>query len=156
MQLESLTLPEADAAEEAGQLLMNLSGLWSSANLEKRRALLLPMLDAVYVDTKEAKAIVAIQPKAPLDAPRKKKGAMLKPMAAPTIIAESVSSSTNHPRTTRSPIIPMELKKVDSQRKRKSLYWKADALITFLTLDVPRIQHSKRILPVVEKHTANE
>lgn len=35
------------------------------SNVEERRALLLPMLDAVYVDVKESKAIVAIQPKAP-------------------------------------------------------------------------------------------
>jgi hypothetical protein len=39
--------------------------LWDKANLEERRKLLTAMLDAVYVDMKEAKAIVAIQPKAP-------------------------------------------------------------------------------------------
>jgi hypothetical protein len=65
MQLESLILPEADAAEEAGELLMKLPDLWGEVNLEERRALLFPMLDAVYVDTREAKSVVAIQPKAP-------------------------------------------------------------------------------------------
>ena len=65
MQLETLVLPEADAAREAGELLMKLPEMWGSANLDERRKLLLTMLDVVYVDTKEDKAIVAIQPKAP-------------------------------------------------------------------------------------------
>ena len=38
--------------------------LWSGANLDERRKLLLTMLDAVYVDSKE-NMIVAIKPKAP-------------------------------------------------------------------------------------------
>ena len=58
-------LPEADAAGEAGELIMELPDLWAKANLEERRKLLLTMLDAVYVDIKESKSIVAIQPKAP-------------------------------------------------------------------------------------------
>ncbi len=57
-------LPEADAATEAGKLISQLPRLWSGANLEERRKLLLTMLDAVYVDSK-ANVIVAIKPKAP-------------------------------------------------------------------------------------------
>ena len=37
--------------------------MWEEANLTERRKLLLAMLKAVYVDTVEAKAIVAILPK---------------------------------------------------------------------------------------------
>ena len=56
--------PLADAAAEAGKLISQLPALCSGANLEERRKLLLTMLDAVYVDSKE-NAIVAIKPKAP-------------------------------------------------------------------------------------------
>ena len=44
---------------------MNLPRLWNEANLEERRKLLLSMLDAVYVDAKQTKSIVAIKPKPP-------------------------------------------------------------------------------------------
>ena len=64
LELESLVLPEADAAAEAGRRISRLPKLWSGANLEERRKLLLTMLDAVYVDAKE-NMIVAIKPKAP-------------------------------------------------------------------------------------------
>ena len=64
LELESLVLPEADSAAEAGRLISQLPKLWSRANLEERRKLLLTMLDAVYVDSKE-NMIVAIKPKAP-------------------------------------------------------------------------------------------
>ena len=64
LELESLVLPEADAAAEAGRLISQLPSLWAGANLEERRKLLLTMVDAVYVDTKE-NIIVAIKPKAP-------------------------------------------------------------------------------------------
>ncbi len=57
-------LPEADAAAEAGRLISQLPKLWSGAKLEERRKLLLTMLDAVYVDSKD-NTIVAIRPKAP-------------------------------------------------------------------------------------------
>jgi site-specific DNA recombinase len=53
MQLESLVVPEVNAAQEAGKLIINLPQLWSSANLEECRKLLLTMLDAVYVDAKQ-------------------------------------------------------------------------------------------------------
>ncbi len=65
MELESLVVPQANAAEEAGKLLIDLPRLWAGANLEERRKLLLAMLDAVYVDAKEEKRIVGIKPKPP-------------------------------------------------------------------------------------------
>jgi len=61
--LASLIVPGVDAAQEAGKLLENLPSLWEEANLTERRKLLLAMLEAVYVDTVEEKAIVAILPK---------------------------------------------------------------------------------------------
>lgn len=63
LELESLVVPEVSAAEEAGRLLADLPALWRDANLEERRKLLLGMLDAVYVETRELKQVVAIQPK---------------------------------------------------------------------------------------------
>ena len=68
MELESLVVPAADASEEAGRLIMNLKSLWFEANLEEKRKLLLTMLDAVYVDARETKSIVAIRPKPPFNA----------------------------------------------------------------------------------------
>ncbi len=68
MELESLVVPEADAAGEAGRLIERLPEMWSEANEEERQRLLLTMLDAVYVDTKEEKRIVAVRPKAPFKA----------------------------------------------------------------------------------------
>ena len=65
MELESLVLPEADAAADAGKLIERLPELWSGASVDERRTLLLAMLDAVYVDTKETRSIVALRPKAP-------------------------------------------------------------------------------------------
>ena len=65
LELESLVAPEADAASEAGRLIEQLPELWSEANEGERRKLLLSMLDAVYVDARDEKRIVAIKPKAP-------------------------------------------------------------------------------------------
>lgn len=65
MQLESMTIPEASAAEEAGKLMKDLPKLWNEANQGEQRRLLLTMLDAVYVDAKQTKSIVAVKPKAP-------------------------------------------------------------------------------------------
>jgi site-specific DNA recombinase len=65
MELESLVIPQANAAEEAGKLILNLPRLWGNATIEERRKLLLTMLDAVYIDVKETKSIVAIKPKPP-------------------------------------------------------------------------------------------
>ena len=63
MELESLVVPEADAAVEAGRLIEDLPKLWEEASLPERRKLLLSMLDGVYFDTKGEKALVAIKPK---------------------------------------------------------------------------------------------
>ena len=63
--LESLVVPQANAAEEAGRLLKDLPRLWRAATLGERRKLLLTMLDGVYFDMKHSKTIVAIKPKAP-------------------------------------------------------------------------------------------
>ena len=52
-ELESLVVPEADAATEAGKLIEKLPELWAWASVEDRRRLLVTMLDAVYVDAKE-------------------------------------------------------------------------------------------------------
>ena len=65
MELESLVVPQANAAEEAGNLLKDIPRLWKGATMEERRKLLLTMLDAVYVDAREEKRIVAIKPKPP-------------------------------------------------------------------------------------------
>ena len=56
--------PDRPPAAEAGRLISRLPKLWSGANLEERRKLLLTMLDVVYVDSKE-NMIVAIKPRAP-------------------------------------------------------------------------------------------
>jgi site-specific DNA recombinase len=61
--LQMLIVPSIDAAQQAGQLLENLPALWEAADLGERHKILLTMLDAVYVDTAEDKAIVAIRPK---------------------------------------------------------------------------------------------
>jgi len=65
MELESLVVPAANAAEEAGKLILNLKELWAEANVDERRKLLLSMLDAVYFDTKATKSIVGVRPKPP-------------------------------------------------------------------------------------------
>ena len=65
IELESLVIPQANAAEEAGKLVMDLPRLWAKANIEERRKLLLTMLDAIYVDAKKSKSIIAIRPKPP-------------------------------------------------------------------------------------------
>jgi hypothetical protein len=65
MELESLVVPAANAAEEAGNLINNLKNLWAEATVEEQRKLLLTMLDGVYIDAKQTKSIVAIKPKPP-------------------------------------------------------------------------------------------
>ena len=64
LELESLIVPEVQASKEAGKLLQDLPRLWSLANLEEQRKLLVRMLDAVYIDTKN-NLIVAVKPKPP-------------------------------------------------------------------------------------------
>ena len=61
--LQLLVVPGIDAAQQAGQLLENLPALWDAADLGERHKILMTMLDGVYVDTVEDKAIVAIRPK---------------------------------------------------------------------------------------------
>ena len=64
MEIELLVVPQANAAKEAGKLVLNLPKLWAEANLEEQRKLLLTIMDAVYIDTKN-NLIVAIRPKPP-------------------------------------------------------------------------------------------
>ena len=42
---------------------MDLPKLWAGANLGERRKLLLTVLDAVYVDTRNSRSIVQVKPK---------------------------------------------------------------------------------------------
>ena len=65
--LTSLVVPEADAVVEAGRLVQRLPELWAAADITERRRLLLTVLDAVYVDAREARAVVSIRPKAAFD-----------------------------------------------------------------------------------------
>jgi site-specific DNA recombinase len=65
MQLESLVLPAANAAKEAGELINNLPGLWQEVSDGETRRIVLSMLDAVYMDAKKYKIFVAIKPKPP-------------------------------------------------------------------------------------------
>ena len=66
--LTSLVVPEADAVAEAGRLVQRLPELWAAADLSERRRLLLTVLDAVYVDAREARAVVNVRPKAAFEA----------------------------------------------------------------------------------------
>ena len=63
LELESLVVPQADAAEEAGKLIERLPELWEEATPQERRKLLLTMLDGVYIDARDEKRVVAIKPK---------------------------------------------------------------------------------------------
>jgi DNA invertase Pin-like site-specific DNA recombinase len=65
MNLESLVVPDYNAAEAAGKLIINLPALWSSASLSEQRKLLVTMLDAVYIDAKQSRSIIAVKPKPP-------------------------------------------------------------------------------------------
>jgi hypothetical protein len=62
-ELESLIVPEVDAATEAGRLITHLPELWSGATLSERHELLTRMLDGVYVDMRGCRSVVAIKPK---------------------------------------------------------------------------------------------
>jgi hypothetical protein len=61
--LGSLVVPELDSVQQAANLLENLSQLWESATLGEQWKILQAMLEGVYVDPVEEKAIVAIRPK---------------------------------------------------------------------------------------------
>jgi hypothetical protein len=62
-ELESLLIPEVDAAKEAGRLLADMPRLWVGATLEERHQLLTTILDAVYIDMKGSKSIVSAKAK---------------------------------------------------------------------------------------------
>jgi site-specific DNA recombinase len=108
MELESLVVPAADASEEAGRLIMNLKSLWFEANLEEKRQLLLTMLDAVYVDARETKSIVAIRPKPPFNAIFQvavaKKGSQIRiinePIKGTSVFLVETGESPSIPETT--------------------------------------------------------
>jgi len=61
--LESLVVPEVEAAFDAASLIENLKALWEKATAEERRKILMGMLDAVYVDLAEGKGLVGVSPK---------------------------------------------------------------------------------------------
>ncbi len=63
--LDSLVIPEADAAMNAGEMLESLGLIWQKATLEEKHKLLSGMLEAVYVDLAASRSIVGIQPKPP-------------------------------------------------------------------------------------------
>ena len=60
-ELESLLIPEVDAATEAGKLLAEMPRLWAGATLQERHQLLATILDAVYIDMKGSKSIVSVK-----------------------------------------------------------------------------------------------
>ena len=60
-ELESLLIPEVDAAREAGRLLMDMPRLWAGATLQERHQLLTTILDAVYIDMKGSKSILSVK-----------------------------------------------------------------------------------------------
>ena len=60
-ELESLLIPEVDAAKEAGRLLTDMPRLWAGATLQERHELLTIILDAVYIDMKGSKSIVSVK-----------------------------------------------------------------------------------------------
>jgi DNA invertase Pin-like site-specific DNA recombinase len=65
LSLESLVVPDYNAAEAAGKLILDLPKLWVSASLSEQRKILLTMLDAVYIDAKGGKRVIAVMPKPP-------------------------------------------------------------------------------------------
>jgi hypothetical protein len=50
--LESLVIPEVNATQEAGKLIISLPQLWASANPSEKRRLILSVLDAVFCGCK--------------------------------------------------------------------------------------------------------
>jgi len=61
--IDTLVIPEIDAAIKAGELIENLSNIWQGATAEEKHKLLTIMLDAVYVDLLNTRSIVGILPK---------------------------------------------------------------------------------------------
>ena len=62
-ELESLLIPEVNAAKEAGKLLADMPRLWAGATLQERHQLLTTILDAVYIDMKDKKSIMSVKAK---------------------------------------------------------------------------------------------
>ena len=62
-ELESLLIPEIDAAKEAGRLLADMPRLWAGETLHGRHQLLTMILDAVYIDMKARKSIALVKAK---------------------------------------------------------------------------------------------
>ncbi|MCH8909822.1 MAG: hypothetical protein IH867_03685, partial [Chloroflexi bacterium] len=67
-ELESLLIPEVDAAKDAGRLLADMPRLWVDATLQERHRLLTTILDAVYIDMKDRKSIVSLKAKPAFEA----------------------------------------------------------------------------------------
>ena len=63
--LNSMVMPEANAALEAGERLENIGALWGVGTLEERHRFLSGMTEAVYVDLVASRSIEGIQSKAP-------------------------------------------------------------------------------------------
>ncbi|MBI2869128.1 MAG: hypothetical protein HYX96_04805 [Chloroflexi bacterium] len=68
---------------------MDLRRLWQEANLTEQRKLLLTMLDAVYMDTKKTRSVVAIKPKPPFrpifQVAAKREGSVIRILNEPVI-----------------------------------------------------------------------
>ena len=62
-ELNSLVIPEEQAALQAGHILENIPMLWAKAKLEVRHTILGGFLRCVYVDLKEPASVVGIKPK---------------------------------------------------------------------------------------------
>ena len=62
-QIQALAVPDEGPAMSAGAYVEDLSSLWRAATPIERRAVVLSVLDAVYVDV-DNKQVVSIQPKA--------------------------------------------------------------------------------------------
>jgi hypothetical protein len=60
-QLETLVIPEVDAAREAGLLLKDIPQLWAHATLTERHRLVTTVLDAVYIDLRHGGRVVSIK-----------------------------------------------------------------------------------------------
>jgi hypothetical protein len=61
--LDTLVVPEMDAAIKAGELIENLDNMWRGSTPEEKHRFLTIMLDAVYVDLLNTRKIVGLLPK---------------------------------------------------------------------------------------------
>ena len=84
---------------EAGRLVQRLPELWAAANLSERRRLLLSVLDAVYVDAREARGVVSIRPKVAF-------GAVLQAADGDQLSVPHKRPGLNGPADGACPIIP--------------------------------------------------